>query len=55
MQEPEPINWVAWRKDIDPALVDAFKAAYDSALGPPAWQQALGGGAGLQGEDSLRA
>lgn len=29
-QEPEPINWAAWRKEVDPQLVDTFQKAYDS-------------------------
>ncbi len=29
-QDPEPINWAAWRKEVDPKLVDTFQKAYDS-------------------------
>lgn len=29
-KDPEAINWGRWRKDIDPALVDGFKNAFDS-------------------------
>lgn len=32
MQEPEPINWKAWKDEgVDAQLVDAFQKAYDSA------------------------
>lgn len=29
-QDPEPINWAAWSKEIDPKLVQEFKQAYES-------------------------
>ena len=33
LQDPTPIDWNTWRKDIDPKLVDGFKNAFDSASG----------------------
>lgn len=32
LQDPEPINWAAWSKEIDPKLVQEFKQAYESEL-----------------------
>lgn len=30
-QEPPPIDWAAWKKQLDPELVSAFEKAYTSA------------------------
>ena len=30
-QDPPPIDWAAWKKELDPELVSAFEKAYTSA------------------------
>lgn len=47
LQPPEPIDWAAWKKELDPKLVDQFKTTIESesaARGVPSRGILLAGG-----------